>query len=82
MSEELRLEISNPNGEQFPSKIEWNKEEFMQLVSSMIGQYKGLVYTEEQMKLAKKDRASLNALKKAISDRRIEIKNAIMAPYI
>lgn len=81
MSEELRLEISNPNEGKFLSKIEWNKGAFKDLVSSMTEQYKGMTYTEEQMKIAKNDRAKLNALKKAISERRIEVKNAVMAPY-
>jgi hypothetical protein len=40
-----------------------------------------LTYTEEQMQDAKKDRATLNAMRKAISDRRIEVKKALLAPY-
>lgn len=73
--------INNPSEGEFIHEIKWNKEEFVQLVSNMTEQYNGLTYTEEQMKEAKEDRAKLNAMKKAISDRRIEVKKAIMEPY-
>lgn len=81
MANELSLVISNPNEKDFLQKIDWNKEDFMKLVASITERYTGVVYSEEQMKEAKDDRAKLNAMKKAISDRRIEVKNAIMAPY-
>lgn len=80
MAEELSLVISNPGEGEFLKKIDWNKEDFMELVSSVTKQYAGVMYSEDQMKDAKADRAKLNAMKKAISDRRIEVKNAIMAP--
>ena len=81
MAEELNLIISNPGENEFLQRIIWNKDEFMELVASITEQYQGLTYTEEDMKLAKSDRAKLNAMKKAISDRRIEVKKVIMAPY-
>ena len=81
MTEELSLVISNPNGGEFLKTIGWNKKEFMEVVASITEQYKGLTYTEDQMKSAKSDRAKLNSMKKMISDRRIEVKNAVMAPY-
>lgn len=78
---ELSFVISNPTEGQFLKAIDWNKEEFKELVASITEQYQGVTYTDEQMKLAKDDRARLNAMKKAISDRRIEIKKTIMEPY-
>lgn len=81
MAEELSLVISNPNGGEFLKTIGWNKKEFMDKVAAITQQYNGLTYTEEQMKSAKADRARLNAMKEAISNRRIEVKNAVMAPY-
>lgn len=81
MAEELSLVIKNPHEGEFLKHIDWNKEEFMELVASITEQYEGLTYTEDQMKAAKADRAKLNALKKAISDRRIQVKNAVMEPY-
>ena len=80
-TEELSLVIDNPSEGRFLQEIEWNKEEFMDVVAAITEQYEGLTYTEDQMKAAKSDRAKLNAMKKAISDRRIEIKKAVMAPY-
>lgn len=81
MVEELGLVISNPTEGQFLKKIDWNKEALMEEVTSITAAYEGLVYTEDQIKAAKEDRARLNALRKAISDRRIEVKKLIMEPY-
>ncbi len=81
MANELSLVIENPHEGEFLKHIDWNKEEFMELVASITEQYEGLTYTEDQMKSAKADRAKLNAMKKAISDRRIQVKKAVMEPY-
>lgn len=81
MADELSLVIKNPNEGEFLKHIEWNKEQFMELVASMTEQYEGVTYTDEQIKIAKSDRATLNAMKKAISDRRIQVKKAVMEPY-
>lgn len=79
--EELKLEIISPNEGQFLKKIGWNKDEIKKAVISITEQYKGLSYTEEQLQEAKKDRAMLNAMKKDISDRRIQVKKALLEPY-
>lgn len=79
--EELSLVINQPDEGKFLQKIGWNKQEIMDAVASITEQYEGLTYTEEQMQDAKKDRATLNAMRKAISDRRIEVKKALLAPY-
>jgi len=79
--EELSLVINQPDDGKFIQKIGWNKEQIMNAVAAITEQYEGLTYTEEQMKDAKKDRAALNAMRKAISGRRIEIKKALLAPY-
>lgn len=79
--EELKLEIISPNEGQFLKKIGWNKDEIKKAVTGITEQYKGLAYTEEQLQEAKKDRAMLNAMKKDISDRRIQVKNALLEPY-
>ena len=80
-SRELSLVIENPAQGQFLKRIDWNRDEFMQLVQSAMERYKGVTFTEDQVKEAKEERARLNALKKAISDRRIQVKNEVMAPY-
>lgn len=79
--EELSLKINHPDDGKFLQQIGWNKEQITKYVSEVTNQYKGIAYTDEQIPDAKKDRAALNALKKNISDGRIQVKNALMAPY-
>ena len=79
--EELSLVINQPDNGVFLEKIGWNKEQITSAVENIISQYTGLTYTEEQIKEAKKDRAILNAMKTDISNRRIQVKKALMAPY-
>ena len=61
--------------------ISWNFEEIKPVLVSMMKDYEGIVYTEENVKLAKNDIAFLRKVKKAISDKRIEIKNKCLEPY-
>lgn len=79
--EDLTLVINNPDEGHFLKSIGWNKDEIKKAVISITEQYKGLAYTEEQLQEAKADRAKLNAMKKDISDRRIQVKNALLEPY-
>lgn len=79
--EELSLVINQPDNGVFLEKIGWNKEQITSAVENIISQYTGLTYTEEQIKEAKKDRAILNAMKTDISNRRIQVKKELMAPY-
>ncbi len=81
MANNLSLVIKRPENGEFLKRIYWNKEEFIELIEGIVKQYEGASYTEDQMKLAKEDQAKLNAIKKAISDRRIEIKKLVMEPY-
>lgn len=81
MENNLSLVIKRPENGEFLKRIYWNKEEFIELIKGIAKQYEGASYTEDQMKLAKEDRAKLNAIKKAVSDRRIEIKKLVMEPY-
>lgn len=79
--EELSLVISQPEAGRFLTHITWNKEELKAYIEKKVRDYQGLVYTEDTIRAAKADRAALNKLKKSISDRRIEVKKAVMAPY-
>lgn len=81
MAEELSLVIQNPTEGEFLKHIEWNKKQFEELIARTMKQYEGITYTDEQIKDAKNDRSTLNAMKKAISDRRIQVKKAVMEPY-
>ena len=78
----MELKIYNPSEENgFLKAIEWNYEELKAELSQKLEDYKGLVYTEEQIKDAKADRAKLNALATAIDSKRKEIKKQCLEPY-
>lgn len=78
----MELKIYNPSEENgFLKAIEWNYEELKAELSQKLEQYKGLVYTEDQIKEAKADRAKLNALATAIDDKRKQIKKQCLQPY-
>ena len=78
----MELKIYNPSEENgFLKAIEWNYDELKAELSQKLEEYKGLVYTEEQIKEAKADRAKLNALATAIDDKRKQIKKQCLQPY-
>ena len=78
----MELKIYNPSEENgFLKAIEWNYEELKSELSQKLEDYKGLVYTEEQIKEAKADRAKLNALATAIDSKRKELKKQCLQPY-
>lgn len=58
-----------------------NFEELKQYLTQQLEVYKGIVYTEDGLKDAKRDKAALNKLKKSIEDKRKEIKKVYMEPY-
>lgn len=61
--------------------IEWNYEELKQALIEKIGTYENLVYTEDDIKAAKADRADLNKLKKSLNDKRISLQKEWMKPF-
>ena len=75
--EELRISVTT----QARGKIEWNKDELLSMVEAITAQYAGLVYTDEQIAEAKKDRAKLNKALAAVEDERKRVKAAILEPY-
>lgn len=79
--QELALVINNPVEGHWLQHIDWNKEEFEAKIEEATKDYADLAYTDDQIKQAKADRASLNKIKKAIEDRRKEVKRAVNAPY-
>lgn len=64
-----------------PKVIDFNFEALKSELDVKLEYYRDLVVTESGIKAAKSDRAALNALKKAIDDRRKEIKRECLAPY-
>ena len=59
-----------------------NFQELKSTLETQLEVYKNIVYSADGVKAAKKDKAALNKLKKAIDDRRKEIKKAYMEPYL
>lgn len=80
-AEKMELRLINPNESGFLQHIEWNSEEIRKQVQMMMSAYTDVVYTEDTMKAAKDDRATLNKFKKVIEDRRKEVKKKCMEPY-
>lgn len=77
----MELKIYNPQEDGFLQKIDWNFEELKQELTAKVETYKNLVYSDDQMKEAKKDRAALRKFITALEDKRKEIKNQVMLPY-
>jgi hypothetical protein len=65
----------------FPEVIEFNFEELKTDIEARVERYTNLVYTEDQIKEAKTDLASLRKFTKALSDERIKVKKECLKPY-
>jgi hypothetical protein len=74
----MELKIQTPK---FPEIIQFNYEELKQEITERASAYVNLVYTDDQIADAKKDRATLNKFVKALSDERIKIKKECLKPY-
>lgn len=74
----MELKIKETN---FPEVIEFNFSEIKAEVAERVKHYSSLVYTEEQVKLAKADRAKLRKFVEALEAKRKEIKKKCLAPY-
>lgn len=61
--------------------IVFNYEELKRQITERTNEYKTLQYTSEQIDLAKKDRANLNNLKKALNNERITRQKEYMEPF-
>lgn len=77
----LEFRLINPTEDGFLQRINWNKEELEKAVRDKISAYENVVYSEENLKQAKADRAELNNLVKAIEERRKKVKDIVNAPY-
>lgn len=66
---------------QLPQPVKFNFEELKMELEAKAKEYASVVYTEDQVKLAKEDRASLNKLKKALNDERIRMEKEYMVPF-
>ena len=64
-----------------PAPITFNYEELRTELLQKVSVYETMVYTEDQVKEAKADRAALNRLKKALNDERIRQEKDYMQPF-
>lgn len=77
----MEFRLINPTEDGFLRVIKWNKEELETAVRQKIASYENVVYTGDNLKQAKADRAELNKLTKAIEERRKMVKKTINEPY-
>lgn len=77
----MEFKIYNPQEEGFLKEIDWNYEELKTEIQGKANDYMNLVYTADQVKDAKKDRANLNKFVEALESKRKEIKKQITEPY-
>lgn len=64
-----------------PDAIQFNYEELKQELTEKVSVYETMVYTDDQIKEAKSDKANLNKLKKALNDERIRREKEYMKPF-
>ena len=69
------------NDVQFPKVIEFNFAELKQEITSKAELYKNMVYTDDSIKEAKADKATLNKFITALEDKRKEVKKQCLQPY-
>ena len=75
---EMKLDIKPYNPVE---QILFNYEELKTEIQAKAETYKTLVYTDENIKEAKADKAALNKLKKALNDERIRLEREFMQPF-
>ena len=64
-----------------PDQITFNYEELKKELIEKVETYEMMVYTDDQIKEAKADKANLNKLKKALNDERIRREKEYMKPF-
>ena len=77
-NKEMELRV---NEVQLPEQIAFNYEELKAELTEKVSMYETMVYTDEQIKEAKADKANLNKLKKALNDERIRREKEYMQPF-
>lgn len=77
----MELKIYNPQEDGSLQSIEWNFDELKQELTKKASDYMNLVYSDDQMKEAKKDRANLRKFVTALEEKRKEIQKQVMIPY-
>lgn len=66
---------------QLPEELKFNFEELKTELAEKVKTYETTIYTDDQIKQAKTDKANLNKLKKALNDERIRREREYMEPF-
>ena len=74
----MELKVQEPK---LPENILFNYEELKKELTEKVEKYKTMVYTDDEIKQAKADKASLNNLNKPLNDERIRREKEYMAPF-
>lgn len=76
----MEFNLSTDIKQSIPNAIVFNFEELKSELSDKIKPYETLAVTEDDLKSAKSDRAALNKLKKALNDKKVEVKKEYISP--
>jgi hypothetical protein len=77
MSKDMQIKVEPV---QAPT-VKWNYEDVKEAVQAVAKRYAGMIYTDDDIKVAKADRAELRSLKKALNDERIRQEREFMKPF-
>lgn len=80
-ADKMELRLISPAENGFLTHIEWNSDEIRKKTMETMEKYKGIVYTDTNMKEAKKDLAELRGYVTDFDDRKKLVKKKIMEPY-
>lgn len=78
----MELVISTDLSTINPTTITFNKAEISAYLDERLAKYKGRVFTETEIEEAKKARALINKVEKAMNDEKIRVKKAFTEPYV
>ena len=76
----MEFNLSTDIKQSIPNAIVFNFEELKAELSEKIKPYETLAVTEDDLKSAKSDKATLNKLKKALNDKKVEVKKEYISP--
>ncbi len=80
-STQITFRLDRPVEELVPQMIGFNNTELLNKAKEIANYYSNIVYSDEQIKVAKDDKAKINNLIKSINSARIDVKNVYETPY-
>ena len=75
----MEFKLLNPDA--FVKVIEFNYDDLQKWITEQVEKYQNLIYTDETIKRAKEDRATLNNFKKKIDEARKDVKKRHLEAY-